>query len=313
MNLRILKPIATLLFFLLIVTYQPVVAQSTATLKHGDLRAVFVDNSSYGEHLKGYNGISELYHKKQDSTLFVPLFAGFNLEHIFDGDSLISFFEPRREPMTLNKKSDTKVVLHQPKTRISKVESWTTFEMVGPHYIDVEFRFIVHDPEMFDHGYVGFFWASYINLPKIPGIYFKGRKHDQTGGGDWLYAFSEEHGKNGTHISVKDTFDFYQVPNFNIDLAKEISEYAFTKPYYYGRFHNMVFGYLFPEPEEGVIRLSQSPNGAGEGNPAWDFQYILPDFEVGKPYSFKTRVLYKEWVSQRDIEEEYEKWIRENE
>lgn len=311
MNLRILKSIAALLFLLLSANYQLVIAQSTATLEHGDLKAVFVDNSSYGVHLKGYNGISELYHKNQDSTLFVPLFAGFNLEHIFDGDSLISFFEPRREPMTLKKTADTKVVLHQPTTSISKVESWTTFEMVGPHYIDVEFRFIVHDSEMFNHGYVGFFWASYINVPKKLGIYFKGRRHEQTGSGDWLYAFSEEHGKNGTHISDKDKFDFYQAPNFNIDLAKEISDYAFTEPYYYGRFHNMVFGYLFPEPEEGVIRITQSPSGAGEGNPAWDFQYILPDFKVGKPYSFKTRVLYKEWVNQMDMEQEYEKWIKE--
>lgn len=313
MRFRVLTTIITV-FVLLSYGYPHLImAQSTTVLEQGDLKAVFVDNNSYGQHLKGYNGISELYHRKQDSTLFVPLFAGFNLEHIFDGDSLVSFFEPRREPMTLRRMSDKKVVLHQPTTRISKVESWTTFEMAGPHYIDVEFRFIVHDKEMFDHGYVGFFWASYINLPEKLGIYFKGRKKGQTGAGDWLYAFSEKHGKNGTHISDKDTFDFYHAPNFNIDLAREISDYTFTAPYYYGRFHNMVFGYLFPEPEVGIIRLSQSPSGAGKGMPAWDFQYILPDFEVGKPYSFKTRVLYKEWVSQEDVEKEYEKWMTESE
>lgn len=308
MRLRDLIPATSFLIILIGFVPQFVSAQSTTVLEQGDLKAVFVDNNSYGKHLKGYNGISELYHKNQDSTLFVPLFAGFNLEHIFDGDSLVSFFEPRREPMTLRRMSDKKVILHQPTTRISKVESWTTFEMVGPHYIDVEFKFIVHDPEMFDHGYVGFFWASYINKPKELGIYFKGRTREETGAGDWMYAFSKEHGKNGTHISDKDTYDFYQAPNFNIDLAREVSNYAFTAPYYYGRFHNMVFAYLFEEPKEGIIRLSQSPSGAGEGMPAWDFQYILPDFEVGKPYSFKTRVLYKEWVSQRDIEQEYEKW-----
>lgn len=313
MNFRILTTITAGVALLICGNLQYVHAQSVVTMKEGDLHAVFANNSAYGEHLRGYNGITELYHTNQDSTLFVPLFAGFNLEHIFDGDSLVSFFEPRREPMILNKLSDTKVVLHQPTTRISKVESWTTFEMVGPHYIDVEFRFIVHDPEMFDHGYVGFFWASYINLPKELGIYFKGREKDKTGSGDWMYAFSEKHGKNGTHLSDKDTYKFYHAPNFNIDLARETSDYVFTAPYYYGRFHNMVFGYLFPEPEEGIIRLSQSPSGAGTGMPAWDFQYILPDFEVGKSYSFTTRVLYKEWVNQQDIEQEYKKWIEEGE
>ncbi len=284
------------------------IAQPTVTLKKGDLKAVFVDNSAYGEHHRsGYNGISELYHVDQDSTLFVPLFAGVNLEHIFDGDSLVSFFEPRKEVMTIKRLSDSKVVLHQPKTSISKVENWTTFEMVEPHYIDVEFKFKVHDRAMFDHGYIGFFWASYINSPQELGIYFKGRKNG-SGPDDWMYVFSRFHGDNGTHVSETDEYDFYTAPNFNIDLAKEISDYTFAEPYYYGRFHNMVFAYFFPEPEQGIIRLSQSPSGAGDGKPAWDFQYLLPDFEVGKEYAIKWRVLYKEWESRDDIEQEYEKW-----
>ena len=70
----------------------------------------------------------------------------------------------------------------------------------------------------------------------------------------------------------------------------------------------MVFAYLFSEPEEGTIRFTQSPNGAGEGKPAWDFQYILPDFEVGKQYAIKLRVIYKEWINSQDIENEYLKW-----
>lgn len=285
-----------------------VLAQPTITLESSDLRAVFVDNSEYGKyHHSGYNGISELYHTNQDSTLFVPLFAGVNLEHIFDGDSLVSFFEPRKELMTIKKLSDSKVILHQPKTSISKVENWTVFEMVDPHYIDVEFSFIVHDREMFNHDYIGFFWASYINLPKQLGIYFKGKKSGK-GVEDWMYVYSEKHGKDGTHRSEYDMYDFYTASNFNIDLAREISDYTFTEPYYYGRFHNMVFAYLFKEPSDGVIRISQSPSGAGDGMPAWDFQYILPDFNVGKKYSIKFRVLYKEWIDQNDIEKEYMKW-----
>lgn len=295
-------------FSFLNILFQNIAEGQPVTLENGDLKAVFVDNSAYGEHhLSGFNGISELYHLKQDSTLFVPLFAGVNLEHIFDGDSLVSRKEPRVETMSIERISDTKIILHQPKTSISKVENWTTFEMVDPHYIDVEFKFIVHDAEMFDHGYIGFFWASYINLPRQLGIFFKGR-NKRVGPEEWMYVFSKQHGKNGTHISVDDTYDFYTAPNFNIDLAMEISDNTFTEPYYYGRFHNMVFAYLLPKPEKGIIRFSQSPSGAGDGMPAWDFQYLLPDFEVGTEYAIKWRVLYKEWQSQVDIEQEYEKW-----
>lgn len=137
----------------------------TITIENGDLKAVFIDNTELPPvHNAGYNGIAELYHSKQDSTLFKPSVAGFNLEHIFSGDSLVQFFEPRVNPMTLYKKSDTVVLLYQKKTPISGVESLTEFRMVGPCYIDVTFRCILHDVNYFSHDYAGFFWASYISI-----------------------------------------------------------------------------------------------------------------------------------------------------
>ena len=310
MNLRFISYLSIVLLIIIVGNPQFSFTQSHVTLEKGDLKAVFVDNSDYGQHRQGYNGISELYHKNQDSTLFVPFYAGFNLEHIFDGDSLISLFEPRREPMTLEQVSNNKIILHQPVTSISRVESWTTFEMVAPHYIDVEFSFVIHDASFFNHGYVGFFWASYINRPNQLGIYFKGGKKGSPDSSRWMYSYSDKHGKNATHVGKRDAYTAYMAPNFNVTLARGMSGYYYTEPYYYGRFHNMVFGYLFSEPDEGVIRMTQSPSGGGSGNPAWDFQYILPNFEAGKTYSFNTRVLYKEWISQKDIESEYKKWSK---
>jgi hypothetical protein len=298
------------LVFIVFILPNVVFAQNSIVMEKGDLKAVFIDNSSYGEHLKGYNGISELYHKEQDSTLFTTFHAGVNLEHIFGGDSLVSLFEPRKDAMTIEKLSDSKVMLHQPETTISHVESWTTFQMMEPHYIDVDFRFVVHDDAMFNHGYIGIFWASYINSPKILGINFKGKKKNSNDKAKWIYSYSEKHNENGTHISDKDDLEPYMAPNFNVGLAVEVSDYVFTEPYYYGRFNNMVFAYLFKEPEEGYIRFSKSPSGAGVGRPAWDFQYILPDFVVGKEYSIKLRVVYKKWTGQENIEKEYKKWSR---
>src|SRR5680860_514162 len=287
-----------------------VFSQNTATIEKGDLKAVFVDNSAYGEHRNGYNGISELYHKDQDSTLFTTFHAGVNLEHIFGGDSLVSLFEPRKEPMTIEKISDTKVILHQPETSISHVESWTTFQMVSPYYIDVDFRFVVHNDELFGHGYIGLFWASYINSPKILGINIKGKRKNSNDPSKWFYAYSKKHYENGTHISDKDDFTPYMAPDFNVGLAIDISDSVYTEPFYYGRFHNMVFAYLFDEPKEGFIRFTKSPSGAGLGRPAWDFHYILPDFEVGKEYSIQLRVVYKKWKGPKNIEKEYRKWAK---
>ena len=286
--------------------------RSTESFSIGDLHAVFVDNEEYGKHHRsGYNGISELRHSAQNSNLFVPFYAGFNLEHIFAGDSLSNLFEPRNFPMQLKRTSKNTVELYQAETPLSHVESWTTFKLIAPHYIDVSFRCIIRSNTFFKHGYAGVFWASYINAPQDKKIYFLGKEKDSDEK-KWISAYSRKHGIASTHIGVSDNFNLFAVPGFNVTLASHYSNYLFSEPFYYGRFDNMVFVYLFSEPEDGIIRFSQSPTGGGPENPAWDFQFIIPDFIVGKEYSFNARLIYKEWASAEDILEEYSTWIEKN-
>ena len=147
----------------------------TVTIEKGDLKAVFIDNTELSpDHKAGYNGIAELYHAGQDSTLFVPSYAGFNMEHVFSGDSLIQFFEPRVNPMILYKKADDEVLIYQRSTPVSGAESLTEFKMVEPCYIDITFSCVLHNKEYFRHNYAGFFWASYINKPPDMKIRFMG-------------------------------------------------------------------------------------------------------------------------------------------
>jgi hypothetical protein len=281
---------------------------NSAIITDGELRAVFIDNTGLApDHKPGYNGIAELYHTEQDSTLFVPFYAGFNLEHIFSGDSLTQFFEPRVNPMTLYKKSEKEVLLYQNATPVSGVESLTEFKLVAPAYIDITFRCILHNQKYFKHGFAGFFWASYINNPPDRNIYFRGMAEDQQTE-KWISAFSGEHGLKSTHRSVRDKHDFYFSGDFKAVLVNSYSDYRYTLPFYYGRFHNMVMAYFFDSDK--VIRLSQSPTGGGDTNPAWDFQYLIPEPETGKEYSFKARMLYKPFVSDEDIRLEYESWIK---
>lgn len=279
--------------------------QDTAAFEVGDIRGVFVDNGSYGpDHREGYNGIAELYHRMQDSTVFVPDYAGFNLEHLFGGDSLPQLFEPREHPMELYR-TDQAVLLYQPPTPQSNVESLIRFEPVPPHYIDVTYRCIVHESDFFDHGYGGVFWASYINAPADKHIYFRGREEGETSA-RWISAFSEEHGVASTHRAAGEDHDFYFAPDFNASLASHFSTYRFTEPYYFGRFHNMAFMYMFDTSE--VIRFSKSPTGGGSTNPAWDFQFLIPDIEFGETYSFRARVVYKPFGGTQDLREEYRHW-----
>ncbi len=277
-------------------------------LSKGDLSAIFIDNYAFGEnHRAGYNGIAELKHSELDSNLFVPNYAGFNLEHIFSSDSLVQLFEPRRNPMSLKKISDTEVVLHQPTTPISHVESWTTFKMVTPHYVDVTFRCIIQSEDFFQNNLAGLFWASYINAPPDKKIYFWGRKKEEKLY-QWIGAWSPGHGIESTHIGEKDKLDLCTAPGFNVVLANHFSDFLFKDAFYYGRYNDLVFAYLFSTEGDQTIRFSQSPNGGGGPNPAWDFQFIIPDYEVGKKYSFNCRLIYKKFISPDDIKEEFERW-----
>lgn len=287
---------------------QKEIDEKPITILSGDLKVSLIDNDAYGElHRNGYNGISELRHAAQDSTLFAPFYAGFNLEHIFAGDSLSNLFEPRRFPMKLKQISENVVELYQSETPQSHVESWTTFTLVPPHYIDVNFRCIIKSDAFFKHGYAGIFWASYINAPQDKKIYFYGREK-QTEEAKWMGAYSTAHGVASTHIGDHDKLDLFAVPGFNVTLASHYSDYLFSEPFYYGRFNNMVFAYLFSQPNDGIIRFSQSPTGGGQDNPAWDFQFIIPNFEVDKEYSYNARLLYKEWKGAKDIKAEYNSW-----
>jgi hypothetical protein len=281
-------------------------AQKVVRLSNGIINAVFVDNNAFGlDHRAGYNGIAELTHRSQDSSIFVPNYAGFNLEHIFGGDSLAELFEPRKHPMELYRISDSEVLLYQSPTPLSGVESQTVFKLTGSHYIDVLFRFIIHDGSFFKHGYAGLFWASYIHEPGDKKIYFRGRKEGSESTG-WISAYSTAHGTKSTHLGKQEKDPVYFAPNFNARLASHFSDYRYDQPFYYGRFHNMVLAYMF-KPDQG-IRFSQSPTGGGDLNPAWDFQFIVPDFEVGKEYSFQARIMYKEFAGENDVRDEFEDW-----
>ena len=277
------------------------------TLKHGDLQVTLVGNNKWGDyHKPGYNGIAVLRHTKQDSSIFVPFYAGFNLEHIFGGDSLVELFEPRMHPMSLYQINDSEVLLYQSPTPHSSVESLTHFKIVKPHYIDITFKCVFHSTDFFKHDYAGLFWASYIDNPKDKSIYFKGFGKESSED-SWIKAYAVKHGSKSTHRGIEDHNDIYFADNFNATLASHYSDFRFSRHFYFGKFHNMAFTYLFESDQ--IIRFSQSPTGGGVANPAWDFQLLIPSPRVGKIFSFRSRLVYKEFVSAADIDNEFGKWL----
>jgi hypothetical protein len=279
------------------------------TFRAGDLTAVIGDNSAAGAHRAGYNGVWSLVHRTQAANLFVPTVAGLNFEHIFDGQKGADrdpkvFFEPRHAPMTFTRLSATEAELHQPPTPTFHLESWTRLGLVAPHYLDLTFR-CVPTQHAFGHGYIGLFWASYINAPEDKSIYFRGA-------GLWQQLCTQRHNDESTVRHRDDPIDLKFSPGLGDALYKNLSPLRFDEPFYYGHFGTHTFVLMFDRTEG--IRFTHSPSGGGVNrelqttNPAWDFQYLVPRYEVKKEYGFRARVVYRERLSRAEVVREFENW-----
>lgn len=271
------------------------------TFKVGDLTAVIGDNDGYEGHRAGYNGVHSLIYKNNPASLFTV--AGLNHEHIYDGDQDLRgeqkvFFEPRNAPMTFTRISDSEAELHQPQTPTFFLESWTRFKLVAPHYIDFTFRCKPFQ-HVFRKGYIGLFWASYINAPENKSIYFRDTK-------DWHQLCTQKHYDESTVRHVDDKVELKFSEGTRDALYKNFSPLRYSDPFYYGYSGNQIFIVMFDRTEG--IRFTQSPTGGGAENPAWDWQYIIPKYDVLQEYGFRARVVYREKCSREDVANEFKTW-----
>lgn len=280
------------------------------TLSVGDLTAVIGDNAAHETHRAGYNGLWSLKHHSLDQNIFVPAYAGLNLEHIFDGAPPFDndvFFEPRRAPMNLSRLDERTVQLHQPPTPTFELESWTKFQLQPPHYIDMSFECRPHQ-HVFDHGYIGIFWASYMNAPQDKSLYFLGGNSP----GHWLQYCTQFHNDQSTVRNVKDEFELKFSPGYREALFRNHSQLKFQDPFYYGNMGDLVWIVMFDSDQ--LVRFSHSPTGGGMNNdqrttnPAWDFQFIIPQFEVPERYRLDVRAILRPQCSRKEIIAEYKRW-----
>lgn len=286
---------------------------ASGTFKVGDLTAVVGDNEAKDGHRAGYNGLWALTHRTEPRSVFVPAVAGMNLEHVFDGETVDPkgetkiFFEPRNAKMTFRKVSDAAAELHQPPTPTFKLESWTTFTFRAPDAIDFAFRCRATQ-HVFKRGYIGLFWASYINAPEDKSMYFRGRA-------GWQQHCTPAHDVLSTVVHQANKFDLTFAEGHRDCLYKNFSPLRFDAPFFYGLFGKHIFVLMFDRAEG--VRFTHSPSGGGHNaeaqttNPAWDFQYIIPKYDVMKDYGFRARLIYRERCPRADVLKEYEAWRKE--
>jgi len=275
-------------------------------LERGDVRAVIVNNEAVEDevlpgHRGGYSGLASLTHRAQDRNLFVPFYAGLNFEHIHDGtvkprDIL---FEPRRAPMQIKQIDEYSAELYQPPTPHWQLESWLRYKLLDDGVIELTLECIPR-ARTFKYDYIGLFFASYIDKPESLDIHFLGRPADEKDAEPrWIRGVTPEHGKLPTHLAAGDNRNFAHDPNFPLTLVFNKSNYRYTEPWYYGVSHGMALVLMFRSGDN--VRFSQSPSGGGSGNPAWDFQWFVPQYKVGQRYRFVMRAMYLPLESRQQI------------
>ncbi len=286
------------------------------TLRTSELEVVIGNNQQGSDdhkaHRSGYNGIWSLTSIHSKTNCFLPNYAGLNLEHLMDGlfatEKGGDWLEPRNSPMQLERISDNAVMMTQTNTPLTHVDSMTIFEVKEPHIIDFSFTARFNSPVRQGKQF-GFFWASYINAPDSPELYFVDRDMY------WNCLSPDKHGKGGAntvcHSSIVE-------PSFGSStattLAHSFSDRRFHIPLMFGRPGDgrMLFLQMFDQTSS--IRLTMSPSGGGRNddlklfNPAWDYQFIIDEAEVGVEYRMSSRVIYKPYVCRSEVLDLFNEW-----
>jgi hypothetical protein len=287
----------------------------TARINTARLQLVIADNEAYGaEHKGGYNGVAELRLQPDDpKNLFVPNYAGLNLEHIFSGDTTSygwNIFEPRRFPIQLIRHATNRVELRQEKTEHWPLRSRLVFD-VQEDVIDLTYYGTPLADRWQKHGYIGVFFASYLNAPEDMAIQFIGRSRPGRGDAQprWIKHLPAKHGVAANHRPAGSSWDPPLDGGFNIDLLTGISDFEYLYPFYFGRFGDNVLVLMFERIREGgELRFASSPSGGGKGNPAWDFVYFRHDYAINREFSFRVRAVYRRFAGVEDVARWYEDW-----
>ncbi len=287
-------------------------------LKRAGVEAVIVNNEAVDDavlpkHRAGYSGVAALRGAGLRQSLFVPAYSGLNFEHIHDGvvRPRKVLFEPRNAPMELRVVGEHAAELYQAPSPHFGLESCQRYELLEDGTIELTLECVPRS-KSFTNGYVGLFWASYIHGPPSGAIHFKGHEAGEDASKTrWIENISKSHGDAATHPAWDDGRALPHDRDFSrhLHLVFSLSRWRYREPWYYGRHGDVAFVQMFRPADR--VRLSQSPSGGGAGNPAWDFQCYLENYEVGRRYQVVMRARLLPFRSREQIEKDTEKHRRE--
>lgn len=280
-------------------------------IQAGDLQAIVGDDSRNGVGGRQYSGLWSLTSKHRVFNCFGNSYAG-----LLAGDL-------RGKGPHVEVVDEHTVALVRPLSETNKTYSRGVYHITGPHYIDHSLTISDQTQSMTKlhagpgKAYREVSWCCYMNSPQDPRITFRSR-------GEWFSYISPKHGF-GSNIAPsyvpdeeleilpkQDHSRGYPEP-FHVDRI----ERRFDMPFYFGRLDHMLFMLIFDTPR--WLRFFLSPSGGGgsilpgKTCPAWDFEWIIPEpaYQLNTPFTFRTRLVYKPFVSEQDVMDEYRRGVDE--
>src|SRR5262249_25770107 len=138
--------------------------------------------------------------------------------------------------------------------------------------------------------------------PENKSIYFRDAK-------GWVQLCSQTHNDESTVVHVDDKTELKFSPNTRPTLYQSVSPLRYSDPVYYGIFGTHQYILMFDRTEG--VRFAHSPSAGGPPSAtevAWDWQFIVPTYDVLKEYEYRARVAYRERCSREEVLEECRKW-----
>lgn len=320
MTSRILK--YSLPSFLLLFIAAPANGQAILKVESPSFQGVLHDNVS-NQQRQGSGFTPLVYKPYPAANLFRDDAVGLNFEHIFNGakdQHAISMFTPRHDACHLKQFGENQFQIHWPsKDSTWGMESRMTYDVSQPGQVDLVFA-CTPTKALFSQGFVTLMWASYMNRALNRKIHFWGQEGSRTG---WV-EFGEGKGKE---IEVG-TVSQVGIPNLPFEPGAqtlnliEHPHKKFITPFYYGlldgdqdlKTKGDTLLYLVLFDQTSAIRFAMwnfFKNDADipdTHSPAWDWQYVIRNPQVGQQYGYRARIVVKPFKGRTQIWREYQKW-----
>lgn len=255
----------------------------------------------YGHYL-GYHAIRALWNKTERRNIVAPFYSWLNLQAIsVEGlkldpvDSRALYGVARGWPIRLEKDGNG-AILRLARMPVSGIEYSLRLQPGGSDAIDFEVSFTLHEKAK-DKAKFYASWPCYMSaLDEV-------QLHSPIGDPakpEWKAYGSKPDFVLGEPVNYVHSQKAFKAPE------------PLAFPAAYGRIGSRVLVLMFnrPEVKPFIVNSGGHRPYMPVQNPAWDFSFAVPDYEKGKPFGFRGRIIYKTWQDSDEIVRRYHEWIK---